>query len=127
MKPQVVASVLNELAAPDAIITGDSGTNTTWIARNFSIKQHQTFSCSGNLATMAPGLPYAIGAQVAYPGRQVIAFVGDGAFTMLMGEMITAVKYQLPIKTSGEFCRLVQFPLQRKTQGLACLNPGTQK
>jgi thiamine pyrophosphate-dependent acetolactate synthase large subunit-like protein len=98
MKPQVVASVLNELASPDAIITGDSGTNTTWIARNFSIKQNQMFSCSGNLATMAPGLPYAIGAQVAYPGRQVIAFVGDGAFTMLMGEVITAVKYQLPIK-----------------------------
>jgi thiamine pyrophosphate-dependent acetolactate synthase large subunit-like protein len=98
MKPQVVAKVLNELAAPDAIITGDSGTNTTWIARNFSIKKDQMFSCSGNLATMAPGLPYAIGAQVAYPDRQVIAFVGDGAFTMLMGEMITAVKYNLPIK-----------------------------
>ncbi len=98
MKPQVVAHVLNELAAPDAIITGDSGTNTTWIARNFSIRQDQMFSCSGNLATMAPGLPYAIGAQVAYPGRQVIAFVGDGAFTMLMGEMITAVKHNLPIK-----------------------------
>ncbi|HEY7123663.1 MAG TPA: thiamine pyrophosphate-dependent enzyme [Ktedonobacterales bacterium] len=98
MKPQVVAHTLNELAAPDAIITGDSGTNTTWIARNFSIRQGQMFSCSGNLATMAPGLPYALGAQVAYPGRQVIAFVGDGAFTMLMGEMITAVKYHLPIK-----------------------------
>ncbi|HEX6776868.1 MAG TPA: thiamine pyrophosphate-dependent enzyme [Ktedonobacterales bacterium] len=98
MKPQVVAHALNELAAPDAIITGDSGTNTTWIARNFSIKKDQMFSCSGNLATMAPGLPYAIGAQVAYPGRQVIAFVGDGAFTMLMGEMITAVKHNLPIK-----------------------------
>jgi pyruvate dehydrogenase (quinone) len=98
MKPQVVAHALNDLAAPDAIITGDSGTNTTWIARNFSIRKEQMFSCSGNLATMAPGLPYAIGAQVAYPGRQVIAFVGDGAFTMLMGEMITAVKYNLPIK-----------------------------
>jgi len=98
MKPQVVAKVLSEMAAPDAIITGDSGTNTTWIARNFAIKKGQMFSCSGNLATMAPGLPYAIGAQIAYPGRQVIAFVGDGGFTMLMGEMITAVKYNLPIK-----------------------------
>jgi pyruvate dehydrogenase (quinone)/pyruvate oxidase len=98
MKPQVVAAALNDLAAPNAIITDDSGTNTTWIARNFHIKQDQMFSCSGNLATMAPGLPYAIGAQVAYPGRQVIAFVGDGGFTMLMGEIITAVKYQLPIK-----------------------------
>ncbi|MBF6590425.1 MAG: pyruvate oxidase [Ktedonobacterales bacterium] len=98
MKPQVVAWALNELAAPDAIITGDSGTNTTWIARNFLLKEDQMFSCSGNLATMAPGLPYAIGAQVAHPHRQVIAFVGDGGFTMLMGEMLTAVKYNLPIK-----------------------------
>ncbi len=98
MKPQVVARVLSDLAAPDAIITGDSGTNTTWIARNFTLRQDQMFSCSGNLATMAPGLPYAIGAQVAYPDRQVIAFVGDGGFTMLMGEMLTAVKHNLPIK-----------------------------
>ncbi len=98
LKPEVVAWTLGELAAPDAIITGDSGTNTTWIARNFLIKAGQMFSCSGNLATMAPGLPYAIGAQVAYPGRQVIAFVGDGGFTMLMGELMTAVKYNLPIK-----------------------------
>jgi pyruvate dehydrogenase (quinone)/pyruvate oxidase len=62
------------------------------------MKRGMMFSCSGNLATMAPGLPYAIGAQVAYPGRQVVAFVGDGGFTMLMGEMATAVKYDLPIK-----------------------------
>jgi pyruvate dehydrogenase (quinone) len=98
MRPQVVAHALEELAANDAIITGDSGTNTTWIARNFRLKRNQMFSCSGNLATMAPGLPYAIGAQVAYPHRQVIAFVGDGGFTMLMGEMLTAVKHNLPIK-----------------------------
>ena len=98
MKPQVVAHTLEKLAAPNAIITGDSGTNTTWIARNFRLKRDQMYSCSGNLATMAPGLPYAIGAQAAFPDRQVIAFVGDGAFTMLMGEMITAVKYHLPIK-----------------------------
>lgn len=98
MKPQVVAHILSELADEDAIIAGDSGSNTTWIARNFRARGNQMFSCSGNLATMAPGLPYAIGAQVAYPGRQVIAFVGDGGFTMLMGEMLTAVKYQLPIK-----------------------------
>jgi pyruvate dehydrogenase (quinone)/pyruvate oxidase len=98
IKPQVAAWLLNEVAAPDAIVTGDSGTNTTWIARHWMIKRGQMFSCSGNLATMAPGLPYAVGAAAAFPGRQVIAFVGDGGFTMLMGEMITAVKYNLPIK-----------------------------
>ncbi len=98
MKPQVVATALNELLADNAIISTDSGTITTWVARYIDIKRDQLFSCSGNLATMAPGLPYAIAAQVAYPGRQSVAFVGDGGFTMLMGEFATAVKYRLPIK-----------------------------
>jgi pyruvate dehydrogenase (quinone)/pyruvate oxidase len=56
------------------------------------------YSLSGNLATMANGLPYAIAAQVAYPERQVVAFVGDGGFSMLMAELATAVKYRLPVK-----------------------------
>ena len=56
------------------------------------------YSLSGTLATMANGLPYAIAAQVAYPDRQVVAFVGDGGFSMLMAEFATAVKYKLPIK-----------------------------
>src|SRR5438552_18454852 len=98
MKPQVVAGALNELLADDAIISTDSGTITTWAARYLHLKRGQLFSCSGNLASMAPGLPYAIAAQIAYPGRQSVAFVGDGGFTMLMGEFVTAVKYGLPIK-----------------------------
>jgi len=98
LKPQVVADALNGLLADDAIISTDSGTITTWVARHINIKRGQLFSCSGNLATMAPGLPYTIAAQVAYPGRQCVAFVGDGGFTMLMGEFATAVKYRLPIK-----------------------------
>jgi pyruvate dehydrogenase (quinone)/pyruvate oxidase len=56
------------------------------------------FSLSGTLATMACGMPYSIAAQIAYPERPCIAFVGDGGFTMLMGEFVTAVKYNLPIK-----------------------------
>ncbi|HKS71037.1 MAG TPA: thiamine pyrophosphate-dependent enzyme, partial [Ktedonobacterales bacterium] len=98
MHPQVLAWTLSELAAPNAIICGDSGTNTTWIARNFILREEQMFSCSGTLATMGPGMPYAIAAQVAYPDRQVIAFVGDGGFTMMMFELLTAVHYNLPIK-----------------------------
>jgi thiamine pyrophosphate-dependent acetolactate synthase large subunit-like protein len=98
VKPQVVASHVNDLLRPDAIVTTDSGTITTWAARHIHMKRGMQFSCSGNLATMAPGLPYAIGAQAAYPGRQVVAFVGDGGFTMLMGDFVTAVKYELPIK-----------------------------
>ena len=98
LKPQVVAAALNDVLADDAIISTDSGTITAWAARYIQMKRGQMFSCSGNLATMAPGLPYAIAAQVAYPGRQSVAFVGDGGFSMLMGEFATAVKYRLPIK-----------------------------
>ena len=97
LKPQVVAHELGPLLADDAIIATDSGTITTWVARHVDIRGSQQFSCSGTLASMAPGLPYAIAAQVAFPDRQVVAFVGDGGFTMLMGELATAVKYELPI------------------------------
>ncbi|MCC6328938.1 MAG: pyruvate oxidase [Acidobacteria bacterium] len=97
IKPQRVAWELSKLAPDNAIISGDSGTNTSWIARHFVMRGTQKFSCSGTLATMAPGLPYSIAAQIAFPDRKSIAFVGDGAFTMLMGEFATAVKYNLPI------------------------------
>ncbi|NUO62670.1 MAG: pyruvate oxidase [Gemmatimonadaceae bacterium] len=97
LKPQVVAHELSALLADDAIISTDSGTVTAWAARHIRIRRGQQFSCSGNLATMAPGLPYTIAAQLAYPGRQCVAFVGDGAFAMLMAEFATAVKYELPI------------------------------
>jgi pyruvate dehydrogenase (quinone) len=97
IKPQRVATELSRLASDDAIVSTDSGTITSWIAREFRIRGDQMFSCSGTLATMAPGLPYAIAAKIAFPERQSIAFVGDGGFTMLMGEFATAVKYELPI------------------------------
>jgi pyruvate dehydrogenase (quinone)/pyruvate oxidase len=98
MKPQVVAYELGKRLKADAIVAGDSGTNTTWWARYIPSLQGQMHTCSGTLATMANGFPYAIAAQVAYQNRTVVAFVGDGAFTMLMGEMATCVKYKLPIK-----------------------------
>lgn len=98
MKPQVVAHELNRLLDDDAIIATDSGTITSWAARHISIREQQMFSCSGNLATMACGLPYAIAAATAYPERQVVAFVGDGGLTMLIGELATCVKYGLNVK-----------------------------
>lgn len=98
LKPQVVAAELSRRLTDDAIVSCDSGTITTWFARHIKARRGQMYSLSGTLATMACGLPYAIAAQVAYPDRQCIAFVGDGAFTMLMGELVTAVKYKLPIK-----------------------------
>ncbi|HEX4164262.1 MAG TPA: thiamine pyrophosphate-dependent enzyme [Bryobacteraceae bacterium] len=98
MKPQVVGYELGKRIPQNAIVTSDSGTNTTWWARYVPSLAGAMHTCSGNLATMACGFPYAIGAQVAYPNRPVVAFVGDGGFTMLMGELATCVKYKLPIK-----------------------------
>ena len=98
MKPQVVTYNLNKLLDDDAIVSSDSGTIATWAARYINIRGDMKFSLSGTLATMANGLPYSIGAAVAFPGRQVVCVVGDGGFTMLMGELATLVKYKLPVK-----------------------------
>lgn len=98
MKPQVVAWELGRRLSDTAIVTCDSGTIATWWARQIPVKRGQMHSLSGNLATMAPGLPYAIAAQLAYPDRQVVAYVGDGGFSMLMAEFATCVKYGLPVK-----------------------------
>ncbi len=98
MKPQVVAWELGKRLSDRAIVSCDSGTIATWWARQIPVKRGQMHSVSGTLATMACGLPYAIAAAVAHPGRQSVAFVGDGGFTMLMGELATCVKYNLPVK-----------------------------
>ncbi len=98
MKPQVVAWELGKRLSDSAIVSCDSGTAATWWARYMPVRRGQKHSISGNLATMACGLPYAIGAQVAFPDRQCVAIVGDGAFSMLMADFSTAVKYKLPIK-----------------------------
>jgi len=98
MKPQVIAHELGVRLRDDAIVSCDSGTIATWWARHIPVKKGQIHSLSGNLASMANGLPYAIAAQIAHPDRQCVAFVGDGGFSMLMADFATAVKYQLPIK-----------------------------
>jgi pyruvate dehydrogenase (quinone) len=98
MKPQVVAHELGQRLRDDAIVSCDSGTITTWWARHIPARRGQLHTVSGNLASMANALPYAIAAQIAYPDRQVIAFVGDGGFSMLMADFVTCVKYQLPVK-----------------------------
>ncbi|HYY68963.1 MAG TPA: thiamine pyrophosphate-dependent enzyme [Terriglobales bacterium] len=98
MKPQVVAWELGKRLRDDAIVCCDSGTIATWWARQIKARRGQMHTLSGTLATMAPGLPYANAAQIAYPNRQVVAFIGDGGFSMLMAEFATAVKYKLPVK-----------------------------
>jgi pyruvate dehydrogenase (quinone)/pyruvate oxidase len=108
MKPQVVAWHLSELLDDDAIVCGDSGQVTTWVTQ-MRLRARQRFSYSGTNCSMAAALPYAIGAQVAYPGRQVIAFTGDGSMTMQMGDLATLMQEQLPVKV---------FVLKNDTLGL---------
>jgi pyruvate dehydrogenase (quinone) len=98
MKPQVVGWELGKRIPENAIVVSDSGTITTWWARFVPARAGQKHSCSGNLASMACGLPYAIGAAVAYPDRPVYCIIGDGGLSMLMGELITISAYQLNIK-----------------------------
>jgi len=98
MKPQVVAWELGKRLPADAIVSCDSGTSATWFARQIPVKRGQMFTLSGTLATMACGLPYANAAAIAYPNRTSVAFVGDGALSMLMAEMATAARYKLNVK-----------------------------
>lgn len=98
LKPQVVAHELGKRLPDNAIVSCDSGTITTSWARHIACKRGQMHSVSGTLASMACGLPYAIAAQFAHPDRPSIAVVGDGGFSMLMCEFITAVKYNLNVK-----------------------------
>jgi pyruvate dehydrogenase (quinone)/pyruvate oxidase len=97
IQPQFVVRTIDRLAADDAILCTDSGTIATWAARHFDIRGGRAFYLCSNLASMACGLPYSIAAQIAHPGRQVIAYVGDGGFAMLMAEFLTAARLELPI------------------------------
>jgi pyruvate dehydrogenase (quinone) len=98
LRPQAVLRALSDALANDAVISLDCGANTHFAARMLQLREHQTLTGTGLLATMAPGMPFAIAAQFAYPNRQSVAIVGDGGFAQLMAELSTAVKYQLPVK-----------------------------
>ncbi|THD57492.1 MAG: pyruvate oxidase [Phenylobacterium sp.] len=98
LRPQMVIHALSELLADDAVISLDCGANTHFAARGLRLRANQRLTGTGMMASMAPGLPFAIAAQIAYPRRQSVAVVGDGGFAMLMGELTTAVAHKLPVK-----------------------------
>ncbi len=98
VRPQYLAAQVGRLINDDATVSIDTGAHTIFTARHWQTRTQQQMAVSGNLASMGSGLPYAIAAQLAFPGRQCVAMVGDGGFTMLMGEMVTAVRYKLPVK-----------------------------
>src|SRR4051794_8346224 len=97
MKPQTVAWNLAKVLADNAIVCGDSGQVTYWTTQ-MPLRRGQEFSYSGTNCSMAAALPYAIGAQTAYPDRQVVAITGDGSLTMQMGDLATLMQHELPVK-----------------------------
>jgi pyruvate dehydrogenase (quinone) len=96
--PQFVARVLDELAAKDAIFSCDVGTPTIWAARYLTMNGERRLLGSFNHGSMANALPQAIGAQVSYPGRQVVSLCGDGGLAMLMGDMLSLRQLNAPVK-----------------------------
>lgn len=96
--PELVAAVINELAAEDAIFTVDTGMCNVWHARYVRATLNRRMIASYMHGSMANALPHAIGAQMLYPVRQVVAMAGDGGLAMLMGELLTIVQYKLPVK-----------------------------
>jgi pyruvate dehydrogenase (quinone)/pyruvate oxidase len=97
IKPDAIPYFLSKALADRAILCGDSGTVTTWAART-ELRRDQMFSFSGTMCSMMAAVPYAIGAQAAYPDRQVVALTGDGSMTMMMGELATLAQHALPVK-----------------------------
>jgi pyruvate dehydrogenase (quinone)/pyruvate oxidase len=98
IQPQYLMRVVDRCAAGDAILASDSGTVATWTARHFDVRGDRQYLLSANLATIAAGVPYAIAAQWAHPGRACIAVTGSDGFAKVMGELLTAIQYRLPVK-----------------------------
>jgi pyruvate oxidase len=98
IRPQYIMKILNQKISDNAVISLDVGENCWWFGRNFRMKKTQKMVMSGGLATMGFGLPGALAAALAYPERQIVCITGDGGLTMVLGDFLTALKYNLPVK-----------------------------
>ncbi|MGY3158793.1 ubiquinone-dependent pyruvate dehydrogenase [Bradyrhizobium elkanii] len=98
LHPQHIARLIDELATPDAIFTCDVGLPTVWAARYLTMNGHRRLIGSFWHGSMANAMSQAIGAQAAFPNRQVISLSGDGGFTMLMGDVLSLKQLDLPVK-----------------------------
>ena len=98
MHPQYVARIVDELAADDAIFSCDVGTPTVWAARYLTMNGKRRLLGSLNHGSMANAMPQAIGAQLAFPSRQVVTFSGDGGLSMLLGDLLSLRQHKLPVK-----------------------------
>jgi pyruvate dehydrogenase (quinone) len=135
VNPQFVFWELNRRTPDDCIFTSDSGSATNWYARYIDLRAGMRASLSGTLATMVPGVPYAIGAKFAFPDRPVIGFTGDGAFSMLgMNELLTVKRYLTELTEQNPtliFAVLVnedlnQVSFEQRVLGADPKNPDTQ-
>jgi thiamine pyrophosphate-dependent acetolactate synthase large subunit-like protein len=98
VRPQYIIKVLNDKLPADCVISLDIGENGWWFGRNFFMKKTQKMVMSGYLASMGTGFPGSMAAKLAYPDRQVVCITGDGGFSMVMADFLTAVKNKLPVK-----------------------------
>ncbi len=98
IRPEALAATVDKLAADDAIFTTDTGMSTVWLSRFVTMRGQRRLLGSYNLGSMANAMPQALGAQALDRDRQIVAFCGDGGLTMLLGDLLTAVSYQLPVK-----------------------------
>ena len=98
IRPEALAQAIDRHAAPDAVFTSDTGMSTVWLSRFVTMSDRRALLGSFNLGSMANAMPQALGAQALDRDRQVIAFCGDGGLSMLLGDLITAVAYRLPVK-----------------------------
>ncbi len=98
IKPQAVIETVSRIAADDAIISVDVGQHQMWTAQFYEFKEARTWLSSSGLGSMGYGFPAAMGAQMAFPDRQTIAFVGDGGFQMTLNDLATIVQYRVPVK-----------------------------
>jgi pyruvate dehydrogenase (quinone) len=98
IRPELLAAVIDEVASDDAVITSDTGMSTVWLSRFIEMRGNRRLIGSYNLGSMANAMPQALGAKALEPDREVVALSGDGGLTMLLGDLITAVEYQLPIR-----------------------------
>ena len=98
IRPPYIIKVLNDKVSSEAVFSIDVGENCWWFGRNFKMKKTQKMVMSGLLATMGFGFPGAMAASLAYPNRQIVCITGDGGFTQIMGDFLTALKYKMPIK-----------------------------
>jgi pyruvate dehydrogenase (quinone) len=98
IRPEALAQAIDRHAAPDAVFTTDTGMSTVWLSRFVTMSDRRALIGSFNLGSMANAMPQALGVQALDRQRQIIAFCGDGGLSMLLGDLITAVSYDLPVK-----------------------------